>query len=455
MIKNILLALFITAVALAEPSFSLIKKGEENKEALLVIGGIQGDEPGGFFSANLLATEYNVTKGALWVVPNLNFPSIVKNNRGAAGDMNRKFAKISPKDPDYKAVNFIKETIIHKDVAFIVHLHDGSGFYRPTFIDALHSPARWGNCAIIDQAELKGAKYGELEINANKVVKVINEKIKDKEHTYHLKNTHTAQKGSKDAEQLNSLTYFAITKGKPAYANEASKELDVYTRIYYHLTALEEYMRLAGLEFERSFELSPKGIEEVMKKEIQLSLFDDKFLLALKEPRASINYIPTPINQEFSKSYQSENPLIAIVDEKRKGKNGKESKETNVYYGNKMLTSIRPQYFEFGHSSLSASVKIDGRDEIVTFGSKIHADDSIIINSQKNVRVNVIGFETPNKVETDVKISKKDMQRGFSIDKAGKIFRVEFYEQENGKKDKFLGMFLIEFAKLEALVNQG
>lgn len=455
MIKNILLALFAFSLVLAEPSFSLIKKGEENKEAVLVIGGIQGDEPGGFFSANLLATEYTIKKGALWVVPNLNFPSIVKNNRGAAGDMNRKFAKINPNDPDYKAVNFIKDTITHKDVAFIVHLHDGSGFYRPKFIDALHSPARWGNCAIIDQSELKGAKYGELEANANRIIKTINEKIKDKEHTYHLKNTHTAQKGSKDAEQLNSLTYFAITKGKPAYANEASKELDVYTRIYYHLIALEEYMHLAGLEFERSFELSPKGIEEVMKKEIQLSLFDDKFLLALKEPRASINYIPTPINQEFSKSYQSKNPLIAIVDEKRKGKNGKESKETNVYYGNKMLTSIRPQYFEFGHSSLSASVKVDGRDEIVTFGSKIHADDSIIINSQKNVRVNVIGFETPNKVETDVKISKKDMQRNFSIDKAGKIFRVEFYEQENGKKDKFLGMFLIEFAKLEALVNQG
>ncbi|MCI6340255.1 MAG: deacylase, partial [Campylobacter sp.] len=136
MIKNIFLALFAFSLVLAEPSFSLIKKGEENKEAVLVIGGTQGDEPGGFFSANLLATEYNITKGALWVVPNLNFPSIVKNSRGAAGDMNRKFAKINPKDPDYKAVNFIKDTITHKDVAFVVHLHDGSGFYRPKFIDA-------------------------------------------------------------------------------------------------------------------------------------------------------------------------------------------------------------------------------------------------------------------------------------------------------------------------------
>lgn len=449
MIKNIFLTLFAFSLVLAGPSFSLIKKGEENKEAVLVIGGTQGDEPGGFFSANLLATEYNITKGALWVVPNLNFPSIVKNSRGAAGDMNRKFAKISPKDPDYKAVNFIKDTITHKDVAFVVHLHDGSGFYRPKFIDAKHSPARWGNCAIIDQSELKGVKYGELEINANRIIKTINEKIKDKEHIYHLKNTRTAEKDSKNAEQLNSLTYFAISKGKPAYANEASKELDVYTRIYYHLIALEEYMRIAGLEFERSFRLTPKGIEEVMKKEIRLSLFDDRFLLALKDPRASINYIPTPRYQQLSSNYQSQNPLIAIVDETRKNKKGKESKETNIYYGNKLLTSIRPQYFEFAHSLPAASVKIDGQDEIVTFGSKIHVDDNIIINSQNNVRVNVIGYENPSKKETDVKITKKDIQKNFSIDKAGKIFRVEFYEQEPGKKDKFLGMFLVEFASLK------
>ena len=208
-------------------------------------------------------------------------------------------------------------------------------------------------------------------------------------------------------------------------------------------------MRIAGLEFERSFELTPKGIEEVMKKEIRLSLFDDRFLLALKDPRASINYIPTPRYQQLSSNYQSQNPLIAIVDETRKNKKGKESKETNIYYGNKLLTSIRPQYFEFAHSLPAASVKIDGRDEIVTFGNKIHVDDNIIINSQKNVRVNVIGYENPNKKETDVKITKKDIQKNFSIDKAGKIFRVEFYEQERGKKDKFLGMFLVEFASLK------
>ena len=43
---------------------------------VLVVGGIQGDEPGGFSAATLLTTHYTIQKGVLWVVPNLNFPSI-------------------------------------------------------------------------------------------------------------------------------------------------------------------------------------------------------------------------------------------------------------------------------------------------------------------------------------------------------------------------------------------
>ena len=55
---------------------------------VLVVGGIQGDEPGGFSAATLLTTNYTIRKGVLWVVPNLNFPSIIKRSRGLYGDMN-------------------------------------------------------------------------------------------------------------------------------------------------------------------------------------------------------------------------------------------------------------------------------------------------------------------------------------------------------------------------------
>jgi len=89
-----LFLIFIPLMAQNQFDFKLIKKGQDNNNTMLVIGGIQGDEPGGFISASLLATHYEITKGSLWIVPNLNFYSIIKRSRGPYGDMNRKFAYI-------------------------------------------------------------------------------------------------------------------------------------------------------------------------------------------------------------------------------------------------------------------------------------------------------------------------------------------------------------------------
>ena len=127
------------------PDFELIKKGEQDGNTLLIIGGIQGDEPGGFMSASLIATHYTITKGSVWVVPNLNFDSIIKRSRGRFGDMNRKFSNLSKKDPDFANVERIKNLIQENDVKMIINLHDGSGFYRKRSIqneDALGNPLR-------------------------------------------------------------------------------------------------------------------------------------------------------------------------------------------------------------------------------------------------------------------------------------------------------------------------
>ena len=63
----------LAAASLANAStldYALIKKGEPSSNTMLLIGGIQGDEPGGFLAASIVATDYNITKGSLWVVPN-------------------------------------------------------------------------------------------------------------------------------------------------------------------------------------------------------------------------------------------------------------------------------------------------------------------------------------------------------------------------------------------------
>ena len=269
--------LFLAALAAASLAnagaldYALIKKGEPSSNTMLLIGGIQGDEPGGFLAASIVATDYNITKGSLWVVPNLNFPSIIERSRGTKGDMNRKFAHVEKDDPDYNSVMKIKDVITDKNVTLILNLHDGSGYYRDKFISKDENPDKWGNTCIIDQSTLPGSKYPELESIASSVKDVLNKHLIDPKHQYHIKNTHTAMG---DKEMLKSLTYYAITQNKSAFANEASKNLNAEQRTYYHLVAIEEYMKKAGISFTRPFELDVKSVKKAIEKEIRLELFD-------------------------------------------------------------------------------------------------------------------------------------------------------------------------------------
>ena len=125
-------ALFISVFILggsfsakAHPDFTLheLESGRVGK-TLLVIGGIQGDEPGGFNAASLLVTNYRILKGNVWVVPNLNFLSIIMRSRGVYGDMNRKFASVKISDPDFKTVSRIKDIILDPRVDLVLNHHD-------------------------------------------------------------------------------------------------------------------------------------------------------------------------------------------------------------------------------------------------------------------------------------------------------------------------------------------
>lgn len=415
--------------------FNLIKKGKDNNNTVLIVGGIQGDEPGGFMAANLLAMDYEIIEGSVWVVPNLNFDSIIKRNRGINGDLNRKFAELDSSDPEFQTVQRIKKIISSKNVSLIVHLHDGSGFYRTEYLNEMENPKRWGNSCIIDEEKLEGAVYGNLAKIAQSVADEINKHIDNPKYLYSVKNTRTEQG---DQEMSKSLTYFAFKNKKAAFANEASKTFGVAQRVYYHLLAIEHYLKIAGVKFKRNFDLSISGVEKAIDKEIEVLISDNKFYLSLKDPRKNLNYIP--ISSDKKISYTTNNNLAALV---------KNKEYFEVYYGNKLLTKLSPQYFQYSDTIKYTTVEVDGVDQNVSFGTKVKANQSIKIHSKNKVRVNVIGYSGKNKNEFGVKISKEMIDRKFSIDKDGKIFRVEFYEQQKNGKDKYLGMFLLEFAFLQ------
>lgn len=406
--------------------FDIIKMGEEDNNTLLVVGGIQGDEPGGFMAASLIATHYEITKGSVWVVPNLNFYSIVKRSRGPYGDMNRKFAKLSQKDPEYEIVQKIKGYIKDDRVKLVVNLHDGSGYYRPKYEDKLHSPYRWGQCSIIDQSKIDVPNYSNLEDISKQVVKHVNKFLLKDEDIYHLHNTRTAE-GDKEMEK--TLTYYAINEGKSAFGNEASKSLPTHQRAYYHLLALEKYMDVMGIEFKRKFNMNDMVIKNIIDNDIEISFYNNKIKLPLGEIRNVLNYFPVKPDGEID--FIPSNPLMSIVREKNL---------YTIYYGNRRLSRLKADFVPHDTKQIDVNLKVDSKKLKVDFGSMIEVKNDFLVYPIEDYRVNVIGFVGKRKSEANTYITKQKMLKRFSIDKKGSLYRVEFY-----RNNKFAGMILVKF----------
>lgn len=443
--------------------FTISENGKSlnDNNTILIFGGMQGDEPGGFHAASLLISDYNITKGKIIVAPNLAFDSIIKRARGVKGDLNRKFAELDKNDPDYETIQRIKQLVLLPEVTMVLNLHDGWGFYHPTFVDEMKNPKRWGNSSVIDMSQIKASKYQDLEKIAQSTVAILNSKLVDEKHKYFVKNTKTEE--LEDTEMLKALTYFVVSNQKAAFANEASKNLPVHLRAYYHLVAIENYLNIAGIEFQRNFELSPEGVKEAIDKELNIKLFGDKILLNLHKPRKNINFLPFPVSRVLD--YSTSNEITAVVADKN---------SFFIQYGNRFQTRITPEYFEFSDAFNEAFIIVDDEQKIVPFASKVKVKDYFIIPKIKGVRVNVIGLSL-GRDESGIKVKYKQMQKPYSLDLAGKIFRVEFYELRYARleqqitttqadkiikntktistqihaqtlqKDKFVGSILVEF----------
>lgn len=395
---------------------------------LLVIGGIQGDEPGGFNAASLLTTEYRVTRGEVWVVPNLNFESIIKRSRGVHGDMNRKFKDIRQTDPEYELVQKIKRIILDPQVDLILNLHDGSGFYRPQYVNRQYGPQRWGQSLIIDQEAIQHTRFGQLDDIARQVTDFSNRKIGNSAHQFHVKNTRTRQGNS---EMEKTLTYFAIQNDKPAFGIEASKAFRTHYRAYYHLLMIESFMQYLGIEFQREFALTINDVQNRIDNNIKLSLYEKKMFFDLKDVRKRLNYVPMPRNRPLH--YEASNPLIAVLDNKN---------SLNIRYGNRSVTKLIPEYLEFDNSLEAITLTVDGQQTRVNLGEMVNVERWFRIEPVEDYRINVIGFTRSGiRSEHGVDIHRKNIQSRFSVDRQGQLFRIEIYNRR-----QFCGMVLVNFA---------
>ncbi|MDY6970773.1 MAG: M14/M99 family metallopeptidase, partial [Thermodesulfobacteriota bacterium] len=224
--------------------------GKQPGKTLMLIGGIQGNEPGGFLSADLYA-DMKLEKGNLIVVPRANFYSILLNSRGPHGDMNRKFAHEDATDSmEDKIVKILKKLI--GESHYLLNLHDGSGYYYPEYIDKWRNPKRFGQSIIADFEEYKVPgtdrviNLGEM---ARKVIGEVNPLIKNELYRFHFNNTRTNEMDSPHSEQKKSATYYAITKHHiPAFGVESSKFLPtIDLKVRFHNMVINAFMKLFGI----------------------------------------------------------------------------------------------------------------------------------------------------------------------------------------------------------------
>lgn len=426
----VFLLLVINLFAVTNRDFSIYKKESQTpSHTLLIIGGIHGDEPGAYFAPAFFEKYYKITKGSVWVIPNINGDSIIANQRGIYNDMNRKFSVIEKDDPDYFIIERVKKIILDKKVDLILNLHDGHGFYRETHENAIFNPKAWGQATIIDQDKINGLdKFGDLDKIATQVKNNLNkDKLFQEFHSFGVKNTQTK---FKDEQMQLSLTYFAITNNKPAFAIETSKNItDLTEKVIYQLKSIEEFMKIMDIEFQRDFDIN--NYEEVKKR-----LFDfgevkinENIAFDLSDTRKILRFIPL---KKENNEFKFENSLGAtkIVDNKYE-----------IYIGNINVTNLFPQVFDIKEYKDSIKIEVDGKVINTKLGEVIDVKNSFKIVKNDFFRVNVIGFsKTGVDSEDDILLKKSDMVDSFSIDTNNKQYRVEFYKDNN-----FYGMITINF----------
>ena len=425
---RLLVSLALLAVLLHATPFTLItKESNVSEPTLLVIGGIHGNEPGGYFAASMLSQYYTIDKGNLWVIPDLNRPSIQSDRRGLHGDMNRKFDVCKPRDPDCERVDAVKKVITNERVSLILNLHDGHGFYRKKHEGTIFNPKAWGQTCVIDQCNLdKNQTFGDMDSIAREVSRRLNVGLIQEHHSFNVKNTQTK---FVDEAMRHSLTYFAITNNKPAFAVETSKHLSTLAqKVYYQLNAIEAFMDIMKIRYHRTFALNQENVSELLSQHGNV-LINNRISLDLDHIRKSLSFIPLESNEN---TFAFTHPLGSV----RRGKGG-----YVLYIGNREVTRLSPEHFENGFCDGSIPFEIDGSPKNVKIASGTFVNADFKVKADENLRVNIIGYTTPDaKNENGRLVRLEDMNPNFSLDSTKRCFRVELYDNNS-----FCGMVTVHF----------
>ncbi len=400
-------------------------KGRIPDNTMLVIGGIQGNEPTGYLAADHYV-DINLERGSLIMVPRANFNTIIRDQRGYHGDMNRKFTKQkNGENYEEQIVEILKSLIAEADV--LLNLHEGSGFYRDTWISDIENPLRYGQSIIADADVFSSNDSTEtlnLEEIAKTVITQVNKKIENPQYQFAFNNHNTFSDHTRHAEQRASATYYALSNfGIPAFGIESSKSIsDIELKVRHQVWIINEFMKIFNIvpEVPRIYLEYPELYFVIVTiNEQQTHIVPvGKSLTINKGDKVEINHIESNYERGLSvdilnygtvNDYRSKivinNSTKAIV-RKDKFLCGE------IYLDIKDSQAIPKESFNYLVMNVNDDVQVFDRDKDIKLvpGDRIKIIDTVPSTQQDpSVRVNVYGFVPQDK-------SLKTQDRGVWVD---------------------------------------
>lgn len=458
---RVLIFLSITAFACVLPGEYYFKgtdhqleviriSGEKPGLTVLIFGGIHGDEPGGYFSSEVLS-KIKLFKGKLIIVPRVNFPSIMMNRREINGDMNRKFGhREHPDDPDREVVKLLKELMAEADI--FINQHDAYGFHRETHISEKYNPKRYGQSLIIDSPVFYSKKMGK-EINlaetGKRILARVNEQITDEAHHFGFWDHNSVSRDTAHLEMRKSATYYALTTHSiAAFGLETSKDLpSLDHKVKYQLLVIKEILHEFGLEFE----FPPPGMKlpvlywveflkngkDIIRVNGNTNLrLDAGDRLVVKEifsnyhSGLSANILDWGTINDMDKEFVFESDAVVSI------------KKNNLPIGEIYLKKYNPG------SVREIVVNVNGEKRVIPNWGKIALveDEYFMITgtvpSFSNTRFDVRGYSAePGKPDdSSVKIYFPQLLKKYSFNETGKVYFVKVYTE-----GRFAGGFQIEY----------
>jgi len=352
-------------------------KGRKDGKTILIVGGIQGDEPGGFLSADLYS-ELKLEKGNLIVIPRANLKSIILYDRGPDGDMNRQFGDGKNENKMAKVVDVIKEVMAESDV--FLNLHDGWGYHYPEHVDKWRNPKRFGQSIITDANEYKcqNGKTLDLKTPANEVLKNVNAMIHDEKYHLHYFNTKTHDTETKFKDMRKTATYYALRAFCiPAFGIESSKNLPTLEmKVLHHNYSVNEFMKYYGVipEHPQVFLMKPKLQYSVIAVNGVPKIVDDGRTLHIEEDdQIEI----THIESNYQRGLSSDVLGYGDLNDYRKKVTVKDSTRIVFRKDNKKMGTINVKV-----NGGSVKPLHNGNESRVVFIVKVNKKEYIVLNEQ-------------------------------------------------------------------------